>query len=192
MDGVAGKSGGGGAEASAAGRRVRCHDLVLRLLGLAFTLVAAVVGGVNKETQLVAVTMLETLPPLRIPVTAKWYYMSAFVYFVVSNAIACSYAAASLLLSMMSTTTHNGIIILLLLILDLVTVALLFSANGAATAVGVLGLNGNSHLNWNKVCYMFETFCHRSIAAMVMSMLGSFIFLWLVVLAALDLLKKSK
>ncbi|KAL6952999.1 hypothetical protein U1Q18_040912, partial [Sarracenia purpurea var. burkii] len=113
-------------------------------------------------------------------------------YFVVSNAIACSYVAASLLLSMMFKTTHNCFTILLLLILDLITVVLLFSANGAAAVVGVLGLKGNSHVNWNKLCDMFETFCYHSIAAMVMSMLGSFVFLWLIVLAALDLHKKSK
>lgn len=115
-------------------------------------------------------------------------------YFVVANAIACFYAAVSLVaLSIMSTkkTTQNGLT-LALLILDLVMVALLFSANGAAAGVGLIGLHGNSHANWKKVCNVFKTFCRNSTAGFAMSMMGSFVFLWLVLLGTLSLHKKSR
>ncbi|KAA8543154.1 hypothetical protein F0562_021351 [Nyssa sinensis] len=172
-------------------RRVRSYDLVLRILGLAFTLVAAVVAGVNKETKIISITMAESLAPLQIPFTAKWHYLSAFVYFVVSNSIACLHAAASLALLMVNGMSRNDTTALALHILDLMMVALLFSANGAAIAVGVIGIHGNSHANWNKVCNVVKNYCRHSTASIAMSMLGSFAFLWLVVLATLQLHKKS-
>ncbi|XP_058200202.1 CASP-like protein 1E1 [Rhododendron vialii] len=200
MDGVEGKSDGGGVQEEASSgtksgvtRAARSLELVLRVVGMGFSLVAAVMVGVDKETEVVALTVVDTLPPLHVSLTAKWYYMSAFVYFVVANAIACFYAAASLVaLSIMPTkkTTQNGLT-LALLILDLVMVALLFSANGAAVAVGLIGLHGNSHTNWKKVCNVFKTFCRYMTAGFAMSMMGSFVFLWLVLLGTLSLHKKS-
>lgn len=58
---------------------IRSCDLVLRILGLGLTLVAAVVAGVDKETQTISVTLVDTLPPLRIPITAKWNDLSSSV-----------------------------------------------------------------------------------------------------------------
>ena len=52
--------------------------VVLRFLSLALSLAAAVVLGVNKETKMVPVTLVPTLPPINIPATAKWNYLSAF------------------------------------------------------------------------------------------------------------------
>ncbi|KAF8401539.1 hypothetical protein HHK36_012481 [Tetracentron sinense] len=171
-------------------KTVRSSDFLLRLLALALTLVAAIVLGVAKETQTVALTVVPTLPPLNVPVTAKWQYMSAFVYFVVTNAIACAYATLSLVLSIANRGGKSGLA-LMLIILDLVMVALLFSGNGAAAAVGVLGYRGNSHVRWNKVCNIFGVYCRHIAASIVLSLLGSLVFFLLVVLSALNLHKKS-
>ncbi|KAK3004155.1 hypothetical protein RJ639_019051 [Escallonia herrerae] len=167
------------------------NDMVLRGLGLAFTLVAAVVAGLDEETKIIPITVVDSMPPLHVAVTAKWHYMSATLYFVVANAIACSYAAGSLVLSTVSGAGKNGTT-LALLISDLIMVALLFSANGAASAVGVIALTGNSHVQWHKVCHVFKKYCHHGAASIVMSMLGSGAFLWLVVFATLSLHKKSR
>ncbi|KAG5514325.1 hypothetical protein RHGRI_035664 [Rhododendron griersonianum] len=186
MDGVEGTSDGGVREEASSGtkrgvtRAARSLELGLRVVGMGFSLVAAVMVGVDKDTEVVAITVVT--PCLRC------------TYFVVANAIACFYAAVSLVaLSIMSTkkTTQNGLT-LALLILDLVMVALLFSANGAAAGVGLIGLHGNSHANWKKVCNVFKTFCRNSTAGFAMSMMGSFVFLWLVLLGTLSLHKKSR
>ncbi|XP_057469554.1 CASP-like protein 1E2 [Actinidia eriantha] len=173
------------------GGGVRCSEFGLRVLAFALTLVAAVVLGVDKQTKVVPVTVLSTLPPLNVPVTAKSHYLSAFVYFVVTNAIACTYAALSLVLTLATKGGQKGLA-LIITILDLVMVALLFSGEGAAAAVGILGYKGNSHVRWNKVCNVFEEFCHQTAAALVLSLLGSVAFFFLVVLAALNLHKKCK
>lgn len=79
---------------------------------------------------------------------------------------------------------------MVIIILDLIMMALLASATGAATAVGVIGYQGNSHVRWNKVCNVFGKFCHQVAAAVVVSLLASLSFLFSVVLAVLDLHKK--
>ncbi|XP_039005785.1 CASP-like protein 1E1 [Hibiscus syriacus] len=172
-------------------RRIRYCDGLLRVLVLTLTLVAAILTGVDKETKIIPITITETLPTLHVPVTAKWHYMSAFVYFLISNAIAFSYAAASLVASMAvrASKEKTGIV---LVVLDMTIMGLLLSANGAAIAVGVLSQYGNSHVQWKKVCNMFVGFCHQMTAAIIFSLVGSLIFFWLVALAILNLHKKSR
>ena len=67
------------------------------------------------------------------------------MYFLISNAIAFSYAASSLVASVAVRTSKDktGTV---LVIIDMTIMALLFSANGAASAVGVLVQDGNSHV----------------------------------------------
>ncbi|XP_022760025.1 CASP-like protein 1E1 [Durio zibethinus] len=186
MDGV-----GSNVKVVESSRRVRYCDGVLRLLGLLLTLVAAIVTGTNRETKTISISISKTLPTLHVPVTAKWQYMSAFVYFLVSNAIAFSYAAASLVASMAVRNSKDKTAIVLV-ILDMAIMGLLFSANGAAIAVGILGHDGNSHAQWKKVCNLFGGFCHQMTAAIILSLVGSLVFFWLVALAILNLHKKPR
>lgn len=58
----------------------RMCELGLRVVALSLTLAAALMVGVDKETKIVSVTIAPSLPALHVPVTAKWSYMSAFVY----------------------------------------------------------------------------------------------------------------
>lgn len=60
-------------------RNMSGTDLVLRFLALALCLAATIVLGVDKQNTTVAMTLVPTLPPVNIPVTAKWHYLSAFV-----------------------------------------------------------------------------------------------------------------
>ncbi|GLU07443.1 hypothetical protein SLE2022_244020 [Rubroshorea leprosula] len=173
--------------------RVRFSDVGLRILGLALTMVAAIVAGVDKETAVVSFTITKNLPTIHVPVTAKWQYLSSNVYFLVVNIIACSYATASLIFSVAASRNfkeHTSSLVLVML--DLVMTALLFSAEGAAIGVGLISRNGNSHVQWHKVCNMFKGFCRQMTAAVIMSLFGSFVFLWLVALSILNLHKKSK
>ncbi|KAL0414633.1 UNVERIFIED_CONTAM: CASP-like protein 1E2 [Sesamum radiatum] len=170
-------------------RNIRGWDLVLRFLALALSLAAAVVLGVDKESTTVAMTLVPTLPPVNVPVVSKWHYLSAFVFFVVANAIACAHAAISLLLTLANRSGNKGIALMIVLF-DLVMVALLFSSFGAALAVGLVGYKGNSHVRWNKVCNVFDRFCNQAAAAFGLSGAATVAFFLLVVLATLNLHKK--
>ncbi|KAG9129650.1 hypothetical protein Leryth_017734 [Lithospermum erythrorhizon] len=181
---------GGNKEVVVANKRsFRCSDLVLRFLALALTLVAAIVLGVNKETKNVSMEILPKLPPLTVPVTAKWHYLSAFVYLVVADSIACAYAAISLVITLANRGNKKGLT-LLIMISDLIMVGLLFSGGGAATSVGLIGYEGNTHLRWNKVCNIFDRYCHQVAASLFLSLLGATIFLVMVSLSTLNLAKK--
>ncbi|KAK9079899.1 hypothetical protein SSX86_001573 [Deinandra increscens subsp. villosa] len=164
-------------------------NFTVRFLALALTLVAAVVLGVNKETTTVSVTIVQSLPPVDLPVTAKWTDMSAFVYLVIANTIACSYGAASVIL-LLVTRGRNKLVSLTVTILDLVMVVLIFSGIGGTASVGVIAYSGNSHVQWDKVCNMMDKFCHQVAIALFFSFAGGITYLLLIVLAALKLYKK--
>ncbi|XVF66277.1 hypothetical protein PTKIN_Ptkin10aG0022100 [Pterospermum kingtungense] len=172
-------TGGGGTKG------VSICDLILRVSALFLTLAAAIVIGLDKQTKFVPIQITPTLPPVSVEAHAKWFYLSAFVYFLVSNVIASSYAAISSLI-VLATRRLTQITI----VFDLFIVALLFSANGAALAIGLMGYQGNSHVQWNKVCNVFDRFCERAAISFVLSLVGSIAFLALVAVAALTLHKR--
>jgi hypothetical protein len=79
LDGVENRGGKVAVGKPQLGRGRSGCELVLRVLGLVFTLAAAVLLGVDKQTKVVPIQILSTLPPLPVPVTARWHYLSAFV-----------------------------------------------------------------------------------------------------------------
>eukprot|EP00268_Persea_americana_P050599 TRINITY_DN5513_c0_g1_i2.p1 TRINITY_DN5513_c0_g1~~TRINITY_DN5513_c0_g1_i2.p1 ORF type:complete len:213 (-),score=16.07 TRINITY_DN5513_c0_g1_i2:120-683(-) len=157
----------------------RFSDFLLRILAMAATLVAALVMGLAKETETVPIVLIPGTAPLFVPVPAKMRYSSSFVYFVVANAIACAYSAFSLLVTIGGRRGPRALA-LGITILDVIMVALLFSGNGAATSFGLLGYNGNSHVGWNKVCNTFEKFCRNVMASLIVSLIGSIMYVVLV------------
>ncbi|KAK9933693.1 hypothetical protein M0R45_020873 [Rubus argutus] len=172
-------------------RRVGSCESLVRILVVLLTLAAALVQGLSKQTKVVPIKVIPSLPAIYLPVTAKWHYLSAFVYLVVANVIACVYAAFSLVLSFANRGTKKSSLELLIIVLDLLMVALLFSAIGAAGAIGLMGYQGNSHVQWNKVCNVFGKYCHQVMASVLLSQLAALAFLFLVVLAVLGLNKRS-
>ncbi|KAM0886020.1 hypothetical protein ACQ4PT_029959 [Festuca glaucescens] len=173
--------------AAAVGRKppVDGCSVALRVFILAATLVAAVLMGVDRQTSTIQVTIADALPPLKVPVTANWSYSSAFVYFVVANAMACAFSAVSL------AACRSRSAVVPLMIGDLVMLALLFSAVGASAQFGILGERGNSHVRWGKVCHVYNKFCERAMAAVIVSLIAAFTNLVHLMLAILDIHKNS-
>ncbi|XP_040996122.1 CASP-like protein 1E1 [Juglans microcarpa x Juglans regia] len=170
-------------------------DLLLRLLALALTLVSAITIGLSKQTRVVRAVVVASLPPLYVPVPARWHYISAFVYFLVANVIACSYATLSLVLVLISRKRPgdmNSILHSMILVLDILMVALLFSCNGASMAIGIIGYRGNTHLRWQKICNLFERFCGQVAASIAVSMAGAMMFILMVAFSGLRLREKSR
>ncbi|XP_021766211.1 CASP-like protein 1E1 [Chenopodium quinoa] len=164
-------------------------ELVLRVLALILTLAAAILLGLDKQTKMVPIKVFSNLPAFDVPVMAKFSHVSAFVYSVVANSIASVFAAVSLALTLGSG--KGGSRLMMILVADLIMVALLFSSIGGTSAVGVIGIKGNSHLQWNKVCNVYDRFCHQVAASVVLSLLGAIIFLLLVILTASKIQKRA-
>ncbi|XP_057536217.1 CASP-like protein 1E1 [Amaranthus tricolor] len=168
--------------------RVGFSELALRVLALLLTLVAAILLGLDKQTVIVPITISPDLPAFMAPVPAKYHYVSAFVYTVVVNASACVIAAMTLIAAIASKDGSRRLVIM---VVDLMMVALLFSSIGATGAIGVIGLKGNSHLRWGKVCNVYAKFCNQVIASVILSLLGATAFLLLIFLSFLKLHKKA-
>ncbi|KAF8084572.1 hypothetical protein N665_0711s0001 [Sinapis alba] len=162
-------------------------ELTMRVLALALTLTAATVLGVAKQTKVVSIKLIPTLPPLDVSTTAKASYLSAFVFNISANAIACGYTAFSIAILMVSKGRRSKGLIMAVLIGDLVMMALLFSGTGAAGAIGLMGVQGNKHVMWKKVCNVFGKFCHQTAASVAITLLAAIVFMVLVVLDAMKL-----
>lgn len=54
-------------------------ELTMRVLALVLTMAAAIVLGVAKQTKVVSIKVIPTLPALDVSTTAKASYLSAFV-----------------------------------------------------------------------------------------------------------------
>ncbi|XVF66278.1 hypothetical protein PTKIN_Ptkin10aG0022200 [Pterospermum kingtungense] len=103
---------------------------------------------------------------------------------MVSNIIACVYAAISTLIVLGTRYAKTG---LSPIVFDLVMVALLYSANGAGLAIGLIAFKGNSHVQWNKASNIFDKFCEQTAVSLVLSAIASLAFVALVAFAALTL-----
>ncbi|AEE83630.1 putative casparian strip membrane protein [Arabidopsis thaliana] len=162
-------------------------ELTMRVLALVLTMVAATVLGVAKQTKVVPIKLIPTLPPLNVSTTAKASYLSAFVYNISANAIACGYTAISIVIVMISKGKRSKSLLMAVLIGDLMMVALLFSSTGAAGAIGLMGRHGNKHVMWKKVCGVFGKFCNQAAVSVAITLIASVVFMLLVVLDALKL-----
>ncbi|XP_010434940.1 PREDICTED: CASP-like protein 1E2 [Camelina sativa] len=162
-------------------------ELTLRVLALVLTMAAATVLGVAKQTKVVSFKLIPTLPALDITTTAKATYLSAFVYHISVNVIACGYTVISLAILMINKGRRSKGLLMAVLLGDLLMVALLFSGTGAAGAIGLMGLQGNKHVMWKKVCGVFGKFCHRAAPSLPLTLLAAAVFMLLVVLDAIKL-----
>ncbi|XP_068663052.1 CASP-like protein 1E2 [Aristolochia californica] len=166
-------------------------DFLLRLLAVLTTVTASIVMGVDKETRMIPFSLSPNLPPLEFPVPARWHYVSALKFFVGVNAIACAYSALSLLVSV-AGKAGKGSLEVSLLVLDLIVRVLLSTATGAAAAVALLAVDGNSYLNWHKICNIYTKFCRQAAAAIVVSILGMLVFMIEILFSVLKLRRRSR
>lgn len=112
---------------------------------------------------------------------------------MVSNSIASVSAAATMLVMIFASKGGGkvGVSRLMILVADLMMVALLFSSIGGTGAIGLIGIKGNSHLQWKKICNMYAKFCHQVTASVALSLMGAIAFLLLIILTASKLHKRT-
>jgi len=171
-------------------------DFILRLLAFVATLVAAIVMGTSKQTVMVPVALGPGGAPILGPLSAKYHYSPAFVFFVAANAVACGYTVLSLILSVAGKrAVRSGVYpnksAFHIAVADLVMMALVSAAASAATAIGYVGYKGNSHTRWAKVCGIFDRFCHHMAGAIVTSFVGLIVFMILTVMSIHSIYKRT-
>ncbi|CAA6673993.1 unnamed protein product [Spirodela intermedia] len=65
------------------------------------------------------------------------------------------------------------------------------AATGAGGGVAYIGLKGNSHVNWNKISGVYDTFCRHVASAVGVSLIASIILVLLVILSAYSLYRRA-
>ncbi|XP_073050310.1 CASP-like protein 1 [Primulina eburnea] len=163
-------------------------EVVLRFLLFASALVAVVVLVTSKQTK-----GFQFPPfPMLVKRTAKFNHSPALIYLVAALSVTGFYAIFSTLLSFYSLLKPGSFTKALshLIILDVLLLGIVASATGAAGGVAYIGLKGNSHVGWMKVCNMYGKFCRHVGASVAISLFGSIVLVLLVLLSVYSLSKK--
>ncbi|WOL03504.1 casparian strip membrane protein 1 [Canna indica] len=163
-------------------RGVALLDFMIRLCGIAATLVAAITMGTTNETLPFFTEFFQF--------HADFTDLPALLYFVVANGIAAGYLILSLLFSLACMVRPHALgPRLLLFIFDLVMVAFTASAASSAAAIVYLAHNGSDKANWVAICLRFDGFCQRISGAVVASFVAVVFFIVLVIMSGLVMRK---
>jgi uncharacterized protein (TIGR01569 family) len=66
------------------------------------------------------------------------------------------------------------------------------SATGSGGGVAWIGLKGNSHTNWNKICNIYGKFCRHIGSSVFLGLVASIILVLLAILNAHSLYRRSR
>ncbi|KAF3333685.1 CASP-like protein 1B1 [Carex littledalei] len=162
---------------------VKQLPLTLRWLALILTTTAAIGMGLNKQRKTAVVAIVGT-KPISQTFTAEFQQTTAFVYFVVANALASFYNIMFVLLRTCFKGKENN---LWIHILDLLIMVIVATGAAAATSMAELGKNGNVHARWNPICDKFGAFCLHGGMALIASFVGALDLLLLSILSLVAL-----
>ncbi|KAK7318706.1 hypothetical protein RJT34_03412 [Clitoria ternatea] len=166
--------------------------LSLRVVAFLATASATLVMALNKQTRSLLVATIGTTP-ITITLTAKFQHTPAFVFFVIVNGIASLHNLVVITMDILGPQyDYKGLRLGLIAILDVMTMALAATGDGAATFMAELGRNGNSHAKWEKICDKFEGYCNRGGAALIASFVGLILLLIVTVMSITKLLKLNR
>nr|B6U361.1 RecName: Full=CASP-like protein 1D1; Short=ZmCASPL1D1 [Zea mays]ACG43794.1 plant integral membrane protein TIGR01569 containing protein [Zea mays] len=179
------------AAAAAACRSLSGADLALRVLLFAVTLSGLVVLATAEQTVRVPVPQI---PGLVLSLPAKFKDSPALIYLLVALCVTCFYsllstAFTSLKLLFGSSPSRT---LFLLVLFDVFYAAIMASATGSAGGVAWIGLKGNSHTNWNKICNIYGKFCRHIGSSVFLGLIASVVLVLLTILNAHSLYRRSR
>jgi len=156
-------------------------DVTLRVLLFAAALTAVVVAVTSDQTKFIV-----QLGSYR---EAKFKHSPALVYFVVALSVAGLYSIITTLasLSVMWKPNLSTKFFLHFAFWDVLILGLVASATGTAGGVAYVGLKGNKHVGWVKICNNYDKFCHHLAGSLAVSLFASFVLVLLVWLSVYSL-----
>ncbi|RWW29428.1 hypothetical protein BHE74_00048409 [Ensete ventricosum] len=156
-------------------------DFALRLLLLASAVSALVVLVTSKQTE----SIPTSLPP---PFPA--FISLACFYSIIT--MAASFSAVTRPSASPRMLFHLVLFDAVNVVFFLVMAGVMASATGTAGSVAYLGLKGNSHVNWNKVCNVYDKFCRHVGSSAALSLVASAVLVSLVVLSSYSLYRRCR
>ncbi|XP_028107054.1 CASP-like protein 1 [Camellia sinensis] len=163
-------------------------DVVLRVILFAAAVTAVVVmvtGDQKKHGPFTRVAV-------PVPVPEKFNYSPAFIYFVAALSVAGLHSIVTTVISILALFKPGCSTKLLphFVIFDVLILGIVAAATGAAGAVAYIGLKGNSHFGWAKICNNYHKFCQHLAASVAVSLVAAIVLVLLIILSAFSLSKK--
>ncbi|KAJ4823080.1 hypothetical protein Tsubulata_009606 [Turnera subulata] len=156
---------------------------ILRLFLVALAVTSLVVMVTAKETKLVPVP---TMPNFRVRAKAKFTDTPAFIYLVATMSVTALYGIITAVVSLgLNSKPGSATKALLYFVFwDVLLLGIVAAATGASGGVGYVGLKGNSHARWGKICDNFGKYCRHFGASIALSLVASIVLVILIMLSA--------
>ncbi|CAL9130275.1 unnamed protein product [Musa textilis] len=169
-------------------------DFGLRVLLFASAVSGIVVMVTSKQTELIPVSVAPSSQIFFISRDAKFQHSPAFIYLVAALSVTGLYSIITLLVSLLSIASPSPSprTLFLLILFDTLLAGVMASATGNAGSVAYIGLKGNSHVNWNKICNVYGKFCRHVGSSTAVSLVASIVLVLLVVLSSYSLYRRSR
>ncbi|CAI0466664.1 unnamed protein product [Linum tenue] len=153
-------------------------DVALRAVLLAATVTAVVVMATAEQTEMGR--------------KAKFDHSPAFIYFISALCVAATYTIITLLASVgvILKPQYENKFLLHFIFLDVLALGLVSTATAAAGGVAYVGLKGNKHAGWMKVCSVYDKYCKHLGSSIAISLFASVLLVLLVFLSVLSLHRK--
>ncbi|XVF38640.1 hypothetical protein REPUB_Repub20aG0119700 [Reevesia pubescens] len=166
-------------------------DVVLRVLLFAASLCSVVVMATSKQTETISVPGVANV---RLSRSAKFNHSPAFIYFIAALSVTGFYSIITILasLSVVLKPTYTKTLLLAFAFLDVLFVGIVASATGAAGGVAYVGLRGNSHVGWNKICGVYDKFCRHVGSSIALSLFAAVLLVLLSLMSTFTLYKKIR
>ncbi|XP_057749029.1 CASP-like protein 1F2 [Arachis stenosperma] len=143
-------------------RFLKGAKITLRLVTIVTTFIA----------MLCMITSHQSTTMLGTPLDARYSYSPAFRFFVYANAVACFFIFLSLLATIvfyLRGACPTNKCSYLFFLNDMMMLTMEIGGCAAATAIGEVGLHGNSHAGWGSICGYYGKFCDRVTISLVFS-----------------------
>ncbi|KAJ7980215.1 CASP-like protein [Quillaja saponaria] len=157
-------------------------DVILRGLLFAASVVAIVVIVTGDQTELVPNPLTRSVEYRK----AEFNNSPAFIYFVVAFSVAGLYAIITIF-ALILKPNFKIKFLLYFLLWDALLLGVVASATGAAGAVGYVGLKGNDHVGWFKICNRYDKFCRHIGASLAVALFASIVVVLLIWLSSIKL-----
>ncbi|OVA15064.1 Uncharacterized protein family UPF0497 [Macleaya cordata] len=157
-------------------------SLWLRKLLFWTTLVAAIVLLTGKQKENIY------WPPANavVPRSAKYSHYPAFKYLLAALWIVFGHSLLSSINSLLCAALGN-LFLYCLILGDSLMLVIMASATGTAGGVAYIGLEGNSHDGWLKMCNVYDKFCRHIAASLALSLLACVILVALILISAFSI-----
>nr|Q20BM9.1 RecName: Full=CASP-like protein 1 [Panax ginseng]ABD73297.1 unknown [Panax ginseng] len=142
----------------------------------------------GKQTELIPIPF----PPYQIPYSSKFTDSPAFIYFVAAFSVAGLYSIITSLLSGLALLKpgYAKQLVSHFVVVDVLLLGIVAAAIGAAGGVGYIGLRGNSHSRWTKICNIYDTFCQHLAGSIAAGLIASIVLVLLILLSFFTLSRK--